>query len=174
MIKKHRLWLTILCLCTWSAAKTENHLLFFEEHIDFTLDSTYFTINGIFSFRNTDDIEETQQIRFPFADKITTIDSIRIVNLNYGKTLAFKSLESSVLLYLTVPAKETVDINIYYRQKTATINRYIITSTQSWKKPLETAAYTLTTDRNQTIPSFSYTPDSIAETNYNRLYYRLR
>jgi hypothetical protein len=66
--------------------------------------------------------------------------------------------------------KDTVDVNIFYRQKISTVNKYIITSTQSWGKPLETAVYTLTTDKNLKIKSFTYVPDSIRDTVNKRLY----
>ena len=67
--------------------------------------------------------------------------------------------------------KDTVDVNIFYRQKISSVNKYIIVSTQSWGKPLETAVYTLTTDKKLKIKSFSYTPDSIKEVNDKRLYF---
>lgn len=148
----------------------QNQVSFFEEHIDFGLDSNYFVINGIYSFHNNANREVAQQIIFPFADKTSTIDSIRITNLSTGRAVKFERLDQSLSFGFMLPANDTVDLNIFYRQKILAVNKYIITSTQLWGKPLETAVYTLTTEKNLKINSFSYVPDSIREINGRKLY----
>ena len=170
-MKKHSLYLCLLFVSLSFYQQAQNHVSFFEEHIDFTLDAGYFVINGIYSFHNDAEKDISQQIVFPFADKTATIDSIRIVNLSTGGKIRFDRLENSVLFHFTLPSKDTVDVNIFYRQKISTLNKYIITSTQSWGKPLEKAVYTLTTDRNLKIKSFSYTPDSTGMAANKRLYF---
>ena len=137
---------------------------------DFTLDKSYFIINGIYSFHNNAEREVNQQIIFPFADKTATIDSIRIINLSTNRKIKFSRMENSILFNFTLPPKDTVDVNIFYRQKISTVNKYIITSTQTWSKPLDTAVYTLTTEKKLRINSFSYTPDFTEEINNKRLY----
>jgi hypothetical protein len=160
----------IIFSCPPSYIQGQNHVSFFEEHIDFTLDTDYFIINGIYSFSNETESEVSQQIIFPFADKTAMIDSIRIINLSTERKIQFNRLENSVLFNFMLLPKDTVDVNIFYRQKISTVNKYIITSTQSWGKPLETAVYTLTTDKNLKIKSFTYVPDSIRDTVNKRLY----
>jgi hypothetical protein len=49
-----------------------------------------------------------------------------------------------------------VDVNIFYRQKTAEKNTYIITSTQLWKQALKKAVYTLTASMPVDEARFSY------------------
>lgn len=169
-MRKLRLNLILLLACTFWLLKAQQHVSFFEEHIDFTLDSGYFVINGIYSFHNTTDRPVNQQIRFPFADKTSGIDSIRILNLNEGTNISFKKAQNSVQFNLILSPGDTVDVNIYYRQKMATVNKYIITSTQFWGKPLDKAVYTLTANRNMKIKSFSYAPDSVEKTNNKQLY----
>jgi hypothetical protein len=70
-----------------------------------------------------------------------------------------------------LPAKDSVDIHIYYRQKSATSNKYILTSTQSWSKPLEKAIYTLTVDDDIKIKHFSYNPDDVQMINKRKVYF---
>jgi hypothetical protein len=152
-------------------AQRKNQISFFEEHIDFTLDNKYFIINGIYYFHNNTDRIINQQILFPFADKTTTIDSIKIINLSTCTNIQFKRLENSVLFNFMLPPKDTVDVNIFYKQKISAVNRYIITSTQLWEEPLEKAVYTLTIDKNLKIKSFTYVPDSIGETGNKQLYF---
>lgn len=154
-----------------SHLKGQNPVSFFEEHIDFTLDTSCFIINGIYSFYNNTDREVNQHIIFPFADKTSRIDSIRILNLNTRKKIPFVLLENAVSFDFRLESKDTVDVNIFYRQKVSRINKYIITSTKSWGKPLETAVYTLTTEKKLQVKSFSYSPDSTKVVNGKKLYY---
>ncbi len=170
-MRKPILWFVLLIGCYSLNLRAQKPVSFFEEHIDFALESEYFSINGIYSFCNTSGTEINQTIIFPFADKTTTIDSIRIVNLNSGKTIKFQRLESSVLFNFTLSPKDTVDVNIFYRQKISVVNKYIITSTQTWGKPLEKAVYTLTTEKTLKIKSFSYPPDSVEAIKDKRIYF---
>jgi len=169
-MKKCILCLSLLVVCTALHVRAQQPVSFFEEHIDFVLDSVCFSINGIYSFRNGSDQPVNKYIVFPFADKTSMIDSIRIVNLNTLKKVPFIRLESSVSFEFSLLPKDTVDLNIFYRQKAATKNTYIITSTQTWGKPLETAVYSLTTPTDLLIKSLTYTPDSIAEVHGKRVF----
>jgi len=150
--------------------KAQTEVLFFEERIDFSLDSNYFCVNGIYSFQNTKNKDINQQIIFPFAEEATEIDSIRVINMYSGRKIDFKWNGNSIRFAVYLPANDTVDVNIFYRQKTSAKNKYIITSTQLWGKPLDTAVYTLTADKNIKIKTFSYLPDSIREFEDNELY----
>lgn len=158
----------IYCFIFFTEAQTK--ISFFEEHIDFSLENNYFTINGIFSFSNKNNMPQTQQIIFPFANETNSIDSIRVINLNTLSNLDFIKLKSSVVFKITVPANDTVDLNIFYRQKKSTTNKYIITSTQSWGKPLNKAVYSLSTEKELNIKSFTYQPDTIKTINDKKLY----
>lgn len=170
-MKRYVLYLALLLLASTSLRlHAKNQVSFFEEHIDFSLDMSYFIINGIYSFHNETENDVNQQIVFPFADKTVIIDSIRIINLTTGRNIQFKKMENSVLFNFTLSPKDTVDVNIFYRQKISITNKYIITSTQSWGKPLEKAVYTLTTEKNLRIKSFSYLPDSVIDVNDKKLY----
>lgn len=151
--------------------QAQNRVSFYEEHIDFVLDDKYFSINGIYSFYNDADRTTIQQIIFPFAEKTSLIDSISVIHLKTYKKIQFKHMENAISFNFILMPKDTVDIHIFYRQKTSITNKYIITSTQSWEKPLETAVYTLTTAKNIKIRSFSYAPDTVCETNESKLYF---
>lgn len=143
---------------------------FFEEHIDFKLDSNFFSINGIYSFYNNSNDKVTQQIIFPFAVKIKSIDSIKIIDLNRGKLIPYSLMVDAVSFSLTILPNDTLDLNIFYRQKTSGKNTYILTTTQAWGNPLNKAFYTLNVPREMTINSFSYTPDSVKVVEKNSLY----
>jgi len=150
--------------------RAQNNVSFFEEHIDFSIENNYFTINGIYSFSSKTSRNEVQQIIFPFDHETNLIDSIRIINLNTFRNVEFKQLRNSVYFKISVPANDTIDLNIFYRQKISATNKYIITSTQSWREPLKKAVYSLTTEKDLKIKSFTYKPDSVRIINSKKVY----
>jgi len=143
---------------------------FFEEHIDFKLDRNFFSINGIYSFYNNSNDGVTQQIIFPFAVKIKSIDSINIIDLNRRKLVPYTLMMDAVSFSLTILPKDTLDLNIFYRQKASGKNTYILTTTQAWGTPLDKAFYTLIAPKEMSINSFSYIPDSVKLVDDNYLY----
>ena len=134
----------------------QGKISFFEEHIDFELDSIYFSINGIYSFYNPTDKGINQRIVFPFAVETTQVDSVGIINLSDLSRIQFQRLKKAITFFINMPPRDTVDVNIFYKQKTAKENTYVITSTQSWKQALEKAVYTLTTSLPADETKFSY------------------
>ena len=148
----------------------QNPVSFFEEHIDFKLDRSFFSINGIYSFYNNSDDIVNQHIIFPFAVKIGSIDTIRIVDLNSQKLIPYNHMMDAVSFNLTILPKDTLDINIFYRQKTSNKNTYILTTTQMWGNPLDNASYTLIAPKEVAIHSFSYLPDSVKVVGNESLY----
>jgi hypothetical protein len=131
----------------------------------------HFSINGIFSFYNNSNEIVNQQIIFPFAVKVNMIDSIRVIDLNSSEMIHYSFLEDAISFDLKFLPRDTFDINIYYRQKTSYKNTYIITTTKLWGDPLDKAIYSLTTPKEITINSFSYSPDSIRQVDDKNIYY---
>jgi hypothetical protein len=166
-----RLFVCILTFLFLNNLLSQRPVSFPSEYIDFTIDSNYFTINGIYTFKNNKEKFSNINILFPFAVKTATIDSIRILNLNTLKDLKFKRLEQAISFSLQVPPNNTVELNIFYRQPTVTKNTYILTTTKSWGAALEEARYSLTTNRNLKIISFSFEPDSSNKNSINKTYY---
>jgi len=136
--------------------QAQEKISFFEEHIDFELDSAYFSINGIYSFHNPTDREINQRIVFPVAAEMIQVDSVNIINLNDMSRIQFQRLKKAFTFFINMPPRDTVDVNIFYRQKAAEKNTYIITSTQTWKQPLKKAVYTLLTSLPVDEKNFSY------------------
>jgi hypothetical protein len=150
---------------------SQEKISFFEEYIDFDLDSVYFSVNGIYSFFNPMDKEINQLIVFPFAVETLQIDSICITSLNNLSPITFRRLEKAITFNVKMPPRDTVDVNIFYKQKTAEKNTYIITSTQSWKQALKRAIYTLTTSLPVNEIEFSY-PFTSKEIINDKILYR--
>ena len=160
-MKVKDLFLSLSLVFVSVLVQAENKVTFFEEHIDFNLDAEHFSINGIYSFHNTTNNTVYQHILFPFAVKVNVIDSIRILDLNRLTEIKYNVLDSAVSFNLCLLPNDTLDINLFYRQKTSTKNTYIITTTKYWGKPLDKAVYTLTIPKETIIDSFSYAPDTM-------------
>lgn len=162
---------TIIFIIIHISATAQNNISFYEEHIDFETDSVYFKVNGIFSFCNPGEQPVGQSILFPFAAMSDKIDSIRIIDLNKISNIPFIRLKTAISFKISIPAGDSLDINIFYRQKRKAVNTYIITSVKTWKSPLKKAVYTFTSMDRPDKTGFSYEPD-IEENIQGLWYYR--
>jgi len=133
---------------------------FIEEYIDFLVGKSGFETNGIYVFTNNTDKLIRQEIRFPFALGIDSIEVLRVYHISYNKNLPFRTMSKSISFPLEVEARDTVYINIAYTQTLLKNNVYILRSTQAWGQPLQKAKYSLTVHDSLTIESISYQPDS--------------
>ncbi|MBN1416438.1 MAG: DUF4424 family protein [Bacteroidales bacterium] len=152
-------------------ADAQQSLSFYSEYIDFSIDGKYFSVNGIYRFCNNSGKPVNNTILFPFAVGVSFIDSISIKNLENFKKITYRKRERDLVFPLSVTPYDSVDINVFYRQPVSRVNSYVLRTTQSWGTPLRKAAYTLTTDKDQRILSFSIEPDSSAFNSENRIYY---
>lgn len=149
----------------------QGKLSFASEYIDFSLDTNYFTINGIYTFVNKTDRPIQKGILFPFSVNTISIDSIRIINMNTLEPIRFSKKKESVQFSITMSALDSVDVNIFYRQPLATKNSYILKTTKSWGEPIKEAIYTLSIDDKIKVASISLEPDSIIPVQGNNVYY---
>jgi hypothetical protein len=158
--------LTLLFPLTIAA---QEKLQFVGEKIDFAIDSSRFSVNGIYTFVNISPNDINQTIFYPFAKGASSVEFKRVFNLSYSRNINFTLKESGAVFKLFIASADTIRVNISYSQKTGKENVYILRSTQYWNRPLQFAEYTLTTDRSVSIDSVSYAPDRIEENVY---YYR--
>lgn len=138
----------------------QNKLQFVGECIDFDINPSRFTTNGIYIFTNSTGHEIVQTILFPFSDDADSIQVKRVYNLSTSQNLDFQMVSKGVVFKVFVETEDTVAINIFYSQTTERENTYVLKSTQTWGKPLQTAKYSLTYDELVSIDSLSYKPDS--------------
>jgi len=151
--------------------KAQIPISFTSEFIDFKIDSNYFSVNGIYAFRNMTGELTNSKISFPFAVNASFIDSIRVLNIKNFLSINYKIIEKGISFNLNMLPYDTLELNINYRQKLARENIYILTTTKTWGVPLEKAVYSLTTSKCFEILSFSIEPDSLKFDLYNKTYY---
>jgi hypothetical protein len=160
----------ILTLSVWQAA-AQKPVSFIAEYIDFKIENQYFSVSGLYVFMNRRDKPVHAGILFPFSLPAASIDSIGVVNLDEARNIAWKKRDRDILFNLSIDPVDTITVHLYYRQPMARKNSYVLTSTRSWGKPLEKAAYTLTTDKNLILHSFSLPPDSSVTDSVYKTYY---
>jgi len=158
----------ILCM---DKLQSQPPVTFTSENIDFNIDSNFFTINGIYVFNNKTDKPQDVNVLFPFAVEVAKIESIRITNLNNLKSVYFNKLKQAISFSISVTPFDTTELNIYYRQPTDTINKYILTTTKSWGTALEKANYSLEAEKNVSVSSLSLKPDSVVVGDSKKTYF---
>lgn len=149
----------VICLLASLSLHAQASLKFVEEYIDFKLDEQFFEINGVFLFHNPQESRIRTRIEFPFATEADSLKAIRVFDLNKNERLKYTAKGKSIYFIIEIEAKDTLSINIAYKQPAKAENVYIITSTQAWGKPLEKAKYSLKTAENRSVKNFSYNPD---------------
>jgi hypothetical protein len=170
MMIKGYVFAGLLSFSVWHAA-AQMPVSFIAEYIDFKIESNYFYVNGLYMFLNRMEKAVNSGILFPFALPSEMVDSIGVMNLTQHGRIVFRKRERDILFNVSMNPHDTVAVHIYYRQPLAAKNTYILTSTRSWGKPLEKAAYTLTTDKNLILRSFSLPPDSSVTDSVYKTYY---
>jgi hypothetical protein len=148
---------------------------FIREEITFGLDTVFFSVDGDYYFRNTTGHPVDQTFFYPYAnaDKGMTVDSALVFDITDNAFIKPGSgRKDGIFFRLAFTAHEKKEVKVYYRQHhdrhSAT---YILTTTAYWKKPLETANYSLITDQGTIlVDSVSYPPDNTFTAGNNKIY----
>jgi hypothetical protein len=145
---------------------------FTEEYIEFRLKKTTFTVNGNYFFVNHSANIVSKEITYPFPVPLSDIDSIHIFDNVQGRYVEFKKLPKQITFRITIPPKDTVRLNIFYKQKGVKDTvKYILTTTKNWGEPLKKAEYTFETEKARKILSFSYPPDNTSTSGIHQKYF---
>jgi hypothetical protein len=145
---------------------------FTEEYIEFHLKKTTFTVNGMYYFVNNTANIVSKEISYPFPVPLSDIDSVQIFDNLQGRFLNYERMQKKVVFRITMPPKDTVKLNIFYRQKgVKDTARYILTTTKNWGEPLRKAEYTFDAEKARKILSFSYPPDNSSASGNTQKYF---
>lgn len=142
---------------------------FLSEEIKISIDSARVKVYGVYIFKNISTRTKTALIYYPFPiDSYHTYpDSIFTSIGSYTKS------DSGIYFPITFQARSQETLHVFYRQSvTATQTRYILSTTQKWRYPLQKAFFSIDIDTNRSIKDISYQPQR-TDTFNNRLYYYL-
>jgi len=146
-------------------------LEFPHEAINFTIDSTFFTVDGFYFFKNSSNTTVSRTISYPFPNGSSVVDSSWVYDCSKLICIPFIKRNNDLHFSVTALPNNTPVVRIGYRErhdgKTA---HYILTTTKYWNHPLLEASYSLTVPAYIAIISFSYTPDTTFKQGNNTLY----
>lgn len=145
----------------------QDKIQFFNENIDFSLNEKEFSVNGLYTFINSNEQSINQVILFPFAKETDCIFIHNVYNLTYDTKINFQKTREGIIFKLFIFPGDTIVLNVAFSQLTCNENVYILESTQTWSDPLYEANYSLTYDSSVKIDSLSLKPDTLI----NNVYY---
>ena len=135
---------------------------FYKEEITFQLDRQSFQVSGDYYFRNETKSDISQFIFYPvYKDSLNpAFDTIWIFDYANNRALSFlNKSDTGVFFHVKIRAGDSAQIKIYYRQQyKGNYVKYILTSTKTWEKPLESASYFVMADNDMGITAFAYPP----------------
>jgi len=163
MQNKILLLLISIFICSIVHAEIE----FFKEDLQFELQDGYFIVAGNYYFRNTSnrDIQATLFYPIPRDSMLVNYDSVEVKDSSQDSdSLVTTIRENGFFFKVAIGANSTAQYTIRYRQKLLGDKaKYLFTTTSTWGKPLESAAFQLTFPKNIKIDSLSMLPDSLQE-----------
>jgi hypothetical protein len=116
------------------------------------------TLDGKYEFRNNENQAALWPIFYPLlnTDAIPLADSVQIHDAQTGQPLPFESGINGISFALNMPPLASRSIRISYRQLTPKRRmKYILTSTQQWGRPLESATFRIVVPDSLTIEHIS-------------------
>lgn len=147
-------------------------LQFSEERIEIKIYDGYAIVNGNYSFKNNSIqmLNRTLFYPFPVSESFPYPDSIYI--FNYNEAVSFSKSSTGIYFSITVLTDSVTSVRISYRQKINSDEmKYILTSAQQWKKPLQKAEYIISLPLEFELQSLSLNPYEIESNTTNNIYY---
>ena len=140
-------------------------LEFIQEDISFSIQDSFFCVDGIYYICNVTDKPVNNILFYPFPiDSLYGIvDSVLIYNLTDTIPLEIiKRKENGFSFKISLEPFRVGKYKIFYRQKlNGNKAEYILTTTKYWGKPLQIANFQLDIPNHIKIDSLSFEPDSI-------------
>jgi hypothetical protein len=165
----------VIFLVVLSSCILSQDLNFIREDITFNLDTACFKVEGFYWFHNSSSEETGQLIYYPFpvSDKKGIIDSVDVIDITASIRRNIVDLtDNGFYFFVSLPPQDTGLYRITYRQKLyADSAVYILRSTASWGKPLESAEFKLIVNNPELVKSFSYSPDTTYNIEDKIIYY---
>jgi len=143
------------------------------EKIEITIHDNYCSVKGTYTFRNNHSESIKRMLFYPFPIDSTLLfpDSIKISNVKKNKNISFVDAKTGIYFPIDVPAGKTVVYQVFYTQQTCTNKfEYILTSTQSWNRPLDFAEFIIKIPVELELKLLSYKSDSMEKVNHFNVY----
>ncbi len=147
---------------------------FFSEDLTFRLQKEIFEVDGLYFFRNNTALEINQTMIYPFPDvkRYGKILFLSITKAGDTSSMIINQKDQGALFIVNLLPGEQAAYHIIYRQQLKSNEaKYIILTTQKWRKPFETADYRLEIPSSLKLTHISINPDSTAQKNEKKLFF---
>jgi len=146
-------------------------LSFEAEELDFYLESDLWEMDGLFHFANYDSLSTKELIYFPVpSDSLclpAKIQTLAIQDSNGAEVTMLNQSKNGFTFLLSLPALSFCSLHINYTQALkSNYAKYIITTSNSWGRPLPYAKYTLHPGIKVQISSLPFPLQKQEERNY--------
>jgi len=146
---------------------------FSAEKLTFTVNAKYVEMAGSYFFSNRTGKVARLPIVYPFCvnDRQAFPDSIAVCLAN-GQPLPFQRKNDNVLFPVPLDEKGRTEVVIYFRQIISQPQfEYILTSTRSWQKPLESADFTIRMPLSQNLTGLTFPYERVDTTGNFQVYH---
>ena len=171
MIKNCKIvFLLFIFINTLSQAQ---ELSFDSEELTFRIEKNTFYVSGYYHLKKSGSniLETALYYPFPTESIFYPADSIHIFDMtNRSKIENINSKSGGVIFDIKIDSTLTLFISYSQKLKSNTA-KYILTTTNYWKKPLCEVSYTLITPADMKITHFSYEPDKKELIDDRKIYY---
>ena len=154
--------ISLIVLQSYCLPLKSQDLQFYREDIVFQVFEDVAVIDARYYFCNLGEEDINKVIFYPFPENtIELIDSLVIIDLKTNRAISFRKSKSGVFFGISVSGYGQAQYRVYFRQWLSGKKfKYILTSTESWGRPLEFANFELQAPAYLTINSLSYPADS--------------
>lgn len=163
----------IFLLCTINLSHANQNLIFEKETIDIAVaDSTQFEVTGKYWFKGAGAIDR-YPLLYPFPVDTNIQFPHRIILEDTIQYMASIEEVKSKAIHIPIHCQqpEQCTFKVRYLQKVKQKKgKYILLTTQSWERPLESGVYTLTSKLKMPLSYISYPVDTVM-THGNKMVY---
>ncbi len=162
-------YLLLIALCVLSSLLVG--LSFEAEELQFTLSKGEWEMDGLFHFANYREIEVSQAIYFPIPSDSLSLQpallALEVIDASEASCQLIQQTKGGISFMLSMPEKSFCTLRIAYRQSLlGNKAKYIITTANSWGKPLSYASYKLIVGSETTISKLPFAEQKITTEGY--------
>jgi hypothetical protein len=156
--------LFILVFSLISFGISAQNISFIKEKIFFKISNDTFYVSGKYYFQNKTKDTARQLVYYPIYTSANQplLDNTKAIDGDRKKELFLTKFDNNYIIPIEIKPNSTKEITITYKQKILDSSAvYILSTTQSWSRPLEKAVYIIEVDENCSLNYISFDPFNI-------------
>ena len=149
----------------------QNEIFFEKEDITFEIKDNVFIVQGTYYFNSTSGKEYSILYPFPTDSIYSKPFDICVKYVNSNQQISYKTAtDSSSILFRALADKDQPVLISYHQRLNSNKAKYILLTTNYWKKALKQVDYKLVTDLDFSITSLSMEPDKELQIDNKKVY----